>query len=360
MLRSWNHDPCPGDALPHRNPLQACQEPADHEQTAPTFGCSTISVDLANNRVTMPLNGSPQFLRRSGVHHALPVLKSCDLCRCCAASVVPPSVSDRTLDVGNVRLVPPGSDGISDRTGPSRGPSIIVVWLWGGPSHMETFDLKPDAPEEFRGTFRPIPTNVPGIAISEKLPLLARIADKYALIRSVAHDSPGHVNSTHTVLTGYTGELMETPPFAPKYPFVFNAAQQLLPSRLPGLPQWVALPSMRYEGEDTSVPRPDHFRSRRTRVRSDFRVAESLTQSRPRIRLNRRSQLLTALGRETSGDGRRRDRGCAWTPISSKPWTCWRRGGSRGIRPQSRGPQAPRSFRPQRGRPALLVGASPG
>src|SRR4051812_31199218 len=53
---------------------------------------------------------------------------------------------------------------------PAPGPSMIVVWLWGGPSHMETFDLKSDAPEEYRGTFRPIPTNVPGIAISEKLP----------------------------------------------------------------------------------------------------------------------------------------------------------------------------------------------
>src|SRR4051812_20990476 len=128
------------------------------------------------------------------------------------------------------------------------GPSIIVVWLWGGPSHMETFDLKPQAPEEFRGLFRPIPTNVPGIEISEKLPRLARIADKYSLIRSVAHDSPGHVNSTHTVLTGYTGDLVEAPPFAPKYPDIFNAAHKLLPRGRSTLPQWVALPDQRYQG----------------------------------------------------------------------------------------------------------------
>src|SRR4051794_33280586 len=128
------------------------------------------------------------------------------------------------------------------------GPSMIVVWLWGGPSHMETFDLKPQAPEAYRGLFRPIATNVPGIEISEKLPRLPRIADKYALIRSVAHDSPGHINSTHTVLTGYTGELVETPTYLPKHPFLFNAAHKLLPSRRPGLPQWVALPGLRYEG----------------------------------------------------------------------------------------------------------------
>src|SRR4051812_5356792 len=53
--------------------------------------------------------------------------------------------------------------------------SIIVLWLWGGPSHMETFDLKPDAPAEFRGEFNPIPTNVPGLEISEHLPLLAKL-----------------------------------------------------------------------------------------------------------------------------------------------------------------------------------------
>src|SRR6187455_934544 len=50
--------------------------------------------------------------------------------------------------------------------------SLLVLWLWGGPSHMETFDLKPEAPVEYRGEFRPIPTNVPGVAISEQLPRL--------------------------------------------------------------------------------------------------------------------------------------------------------------------------------------------
>src|SRR5262245_36642945 len=51
--------------------------------------------------------------------------------------------------------------------------SIIVLWLWGGPSHMETFDLKPEAPLEYRGEFRPVPTAAPGLSISEHLPRLA-------------------------------------------------------------------------------------------------------------------------------------------------------------------------------------------
>src|SRR5687768_3011145 len=95
------------------------------------------------------------------------------------------------------------------------GKSMILLWLWGGPSHMETCDLKPDAPSEYRGEFRPIPTNVPGVEISEHLPLLSRLADKFSLVRSLHHDSPGHVNATHTLLTGQPGEAIETPPFEP-------------------------------------------------------------------------------------------------------------------------------------------------
>src|SRR5262249_41773281 len=88
---------------------------------------------------------------------------------------------------------------------PASDKSMIVLWLWGGPSHMETFDLKPDAPLEYRGDFRPIRTNISGIELSEHLPLLAGLADKLALVRSLSHESPGHVSSTHTLLSGYPG-----------------------------------------------------------------------------------------------------------------------------------------------------------
>src|SRR5687768_3083467 len=64
----------------------------------------------------------------------------------------------------------------------------ILVFLPGGPSHYETFDPKPEAPLEIRGPFGPIATRVPGIAISETLPQLAVIADKYSLVRSCCHD----------------------------------------------------------------------------------------------------------------------------------------------------------------------------
>lgn len=126
--------------------------------------------------------------------------------------------------------------------------SLLVLWLWGGPSHMETFDLKPLAPSEYRGEFNPIPTNVPGIEISEHLPRLAKLADKFALIRSCHHDSPGHVNSTHTMLTGYPGELVEAPPHRPKYPDVWSVANKLLGPCAVDMPPHVVLPYMRYNG----------------------------------------------------------------------------------------------------------------
>src|SRR3712207_9154860 len=65
--------------------------------------------------------------------------------------------------------------------------SVILFWANGGPSHLDTFDLKPDAPAEVRGPFRPIRTNVPGLEITELLPTLATMADKVALVRSLHH-----------------------------------------------------------------------------------------------------------------------------------------------------------------------------
>src|SRR5215470_8976618 len=63
--------------------------------------------------------------------------------------------------------------------------SVILIWLPGGPPHMETYDMKPDAPVEYRGEFKPIRTNVPGIDVCELLPLHAKIADRFTLIRSI-------------------------------------------------------------------------------------------------------------------------------------------------------------------------------
>lgn len=81
-------------------------------------------------------------------------------------------------------------------------PSVIVLWLAGAPSHLETYDLKPEAPVEFRGEFRPIPTNVPGIDLCEHLPLHAQVADKFTLIRSLAHGYQDHGPGQWRFLSG--------------------------------------------------------------------------------------------------------------------------------------------------------------
>ena len=80
--------------------------------------------------------------------------------------------------------------------------SVILVFLWGGPPHQDTFDMKPDATENVRGIFKPINTNVSGIQICEHLPLLAKMADKYTIIRSATHDQTIHAQAAHYTLTG--------------------------------------------------------------------------------------------------------------------------------------------------------------
>jgi hypothetical protein len=83
-----------------------------------------------------------------------------------------------------------------------RAKSVILLFLSGGPAHQDMWDLKPDAPEEVRGTFRPIETNVPGIAICEHLPRMARIADKYAIVRSVHHLESNHPAAAYWMMIG--------------------------------------------------------------------------------------------------------------------------------------------------------------
>jgi hypothetical protein len=83
-----------------------------------------------------------------------------------------------------------------------RAKSCILLFMWGGPAHQDTWDLKPDAPREIRGEFSPIPTNVPGIQVCEHFPHLAKRADKLCLVRSMTHDNGDHTTSTSYLLTG--------------------------------------------------------------------------------------------------------------------------------------------------------------
>src|SRR5690349_3071099 len=85
----------------------------------------------------------------------------------------------------------------------AKAKSVIQIWMWGGPAHLDTFDPKPDAGEEYSGPLNsPIATNVSGIRISELLPLLAKQADKYSIIRSMTHGVNAHETASYTVQTG--------------------------------------------------------------------------------------------------------------------------------------------------------------
>ncbi len=100
-----------------------------------------------------------------------------------------------------------GSASWSAREGGSpgfgRAKSVIVVYANGGQSQLETWDPKPDAPVEIRGEFRAIPTAIPGIFLGEHLPRLAKLADRYTLVRSVSHDDLDHGSATYLALTGH-------------------------------------------------------------------------------------------------------------------------------------------------------------
>ncbi|MCA9170848.1 MAG: DUF1501 domain-containing protein, partial [Planctomycetales bacterium] len=105
----------------------------------------------------------------------------------------------------------------------SRRTAIILVWLRGGASHLETFDPKPQAPVEFRGIYRSIPTNVPGIHVSELLPRLSAMADRYALVRSLSHTGGGHPAGSLQVLGGDPDAADKPGPVFPDWMSVVSA-----------------------------------------------------------------------------------------------------------------------------------------
>lgn len=122
--------------------------------------------------------------------------------------------------------------------------SVIVIFQWGGPSQLDTWDPKPDAPAEIRGEFASIDTNVPGIRISEHFPKLAKHVDKLAIVRSMTHDDPAHLSTVHHLLTGHLAPRPKSdvePPSSKDWPFMGSMLTKLLPNEGP-LPTSVMMP----------------------------------------------------------------------------------------------------------------------
>lgn len=129
----------------------------------------------------------------------------------------------------------------------SRERSCIFIVQYGGASHIDSLDLKPDAPGDIRGPFAPIPTRVTGTQVCELLPRLAQLTDRFAIVRSMTHSNGGHDGGMHVAMTGHTMPLPSTPYFGsivarlrpaertmPPYVWLQNLAGDVEPRYLAG------------------------------------------------------------------------------------------------------------------------------
>jgi hypothetical protein len=195
------------------------------------------------------------------------------------------------------------------RTRPTRAKSVIQLYMWGGPSQLETFDLKPNAPDGIRGDFRPIDTRVPGVRICEHLPRLAQMTDRFAILRSVTHTGTNHGTSAYHMLTGHIhfapGTLRHPSPN--DYPSIGCAVGKY--GRQPkDMPAYVALPGVIVDGDGGEVPgqgpgllgqRWAPFRVEGDPSRSDFSIDTlTLPEDFSRRRLGERIRLQAALDRQ--------------------------------------------------------------
>jgi hypothetical protein len=151
------------------------------------------------------------------------------------------------LGLGLPELLQAASPGSQSRATVQKPKSCIFIVQYGGCSQIDSFDLKPEAPAEIRGPFNPIATSVPGTRICEHMPRLARLADRYCLIRSMTHGNPGHDGGMHVCMTGHSAPAENTPYYGsivaklcppaanvPPYVWLQNLAGDVQPRYLAG------------------------------------------------------------------------------------------------------------------------------
>ncbi len=193
-----------------------------------------------------------------------------------------------------------------------RAKNVIFLWLQGGPPQHETFDPKPDAPVEIRGSFRPISTNVPGIQFCELLPRTAAIADKLAVVRSLATDDNTHDTSAYWLLTGYPYGPGTARAIKPTdWPYFGSLVKMLKPSPVMPVFSSVWLPDlMRLNDNVQPAGQTAGFLGKQwepERIVCDpstpgFRIESfDLQTDVPALRLNRREQLLAQVERHFAG-----------------------------------------------------------
>lgn len=158
-----------------------------------------------------------------------------------------------SLSLGDIFRLQAASEATPDiskpKTGWAQAKSVVLIFLQGGPSHIDIWDPKPDAPSNIRGEFKPIKSNVPGIYLSEVMPQLAKQMDKATLIRSVSYTPAGLFNHTaaiYQMMTGYTPDRVSPsgqlePPAPNDFPHAGSQIARLRPPEVPMLP-FVLLP----------------------------------------------------------------------------------------------------------------------
>src|SRR4051794_13004999 len=130
--------------------------------------------------------------------------------------------------------------------------AVILFWMWGGPSQLETYDLKPESPGEYRGPFRPIPTSVPGLDICELFPLQAKLGDRISLVRSLHHTMSAHNDGSIEVLTGKTPVKPDpTSTSRSEHPDFGMVASKARGPRADGLPRYVGIPRQPFMTQPT-------------------------------------------------------------------------------------------------------------
>ena len=128
----------------------------------------------------------------------------------------------------------------------AKAKSCIFLFLEGGPSHIDMFDMKPDAPKEIRGPYKPVPSALPGFNICEHLPKIGKLAKKYAVLRSHSHNDNGHNTGYHYVMTGYKADFPDGNSKAPSnhlYPSIGSIIARELGTKTP-VPPYINVPHM--------------------------------------------------------------------------------------------------------------------
>jgi hypothetical protein len=177
-----------------------------------------------------------------------------------------------------------------------RAKSVILYFAHGGPSHLETYDMKPEASTEIRGPFSPISTNVSGIDVCEYLPKHAQIADRFSLIRSCTHEEADHFAGHRRFLSGF-GKLKPGFGYESYYPQVGAVANRLLKSGQRGLPAAVAVNGVVVNGPDYAAGVSEGFWSGMYRVPIVNGGLRDTHLSVEAARMNDRVSLRTSLDR---------------------------------------------------------------